>query len=77
MAIKKCYYLNGVGVYYFLSVSSDNFLLLSYTFLPLVWTTDFCYSYLIFFVFFLLKKDKKDEIGSSLKKGEGGPTFKL
>ena len=65
----------GWGLLFF--VQSDNFLLLSYTFLPLVWTTDFCYSYLIFFVSFLLKKDKKDEIGSSLKKGEGGPTFKL
>ena len=59
MAIQEYYYFNGVGVYYFLLLSSDKFFisLLFHTFLSLLLAIDFCYTQLIFFCF-LFKKDK-------------------
>ena len=42
----------------FFSVSSDNFLVVTYTCLSLVLTIDFCYSQLIFFVSYLKKTQK-------------------
>ena len=67
MASKNVVISMRLGFTIFCSVSSDNFFVLIYTFLYLVWAIDFCYSQLIFFCIFLkifLKKDKKDEIFS-------------
>ena len=40
----------------FCSVSSDNFFVARYTFLPLMLTIDFCYSQLIFFLYISYSK---------------------
>ena len=61
--------------------SSDNFIVVRYTYLSLLLTIDFCYSQLIFFfVYILFKKDTKIKKRwnilkkvNSLKKGEGVP----
>ena len=49
MAIQECYYFNGVGPQIFCSGSSNKFFVVTYTFLFLVLTIDFCYSQLIIF----------------------------